>query len=206
MNSDSIEQAFYSLLAEVDNAFAALRQRYAAEVRCAAGCDDCCHAVFSVSLVEASFIERFLRRPLLLENPAAFGRMVERAEDFRKERERREKEVPLIGNDLASSEQFGQWRIRCPMLGDDRRCAIYEMRPLTCRAYGLPLSIDGRGHVCGFSGFTRGRDYPTIKMENIHRYLLELSESLARGKGLASDRAGQREFLAEVILRVAADR
>ncbi len=26
MNSDSIEQAFYSLLAEVDNAFAALQQ------------------------------------------------------------------------------------------------------------------------------------------------------------------------------------
>lgn len=206
MNKDSIEQAFCSLLAEVDNAFSLLQQRYAAEVRCGPGCDDCCHAVFSVSLVEAYFIERHLRGHLLSENPVLFARIAERAEDFSRERERREKELPLAGNDPASSEQFGQWRIRCPMLADDRRCAIYKMRPLTCRGYGLPLSIHGRGHVCGFSGFTMGRDYPTIKMDNIHRYLLDLSASLAEVLNLNPDSAPQRMFLAAVVARIAARR
>ncbi|MEJ2691043.1 MAG: YkgJ family cysteine cluster protein, partial [Deltaproteobacteria bacterium] len=149
MNSDAIGHTFHSLLAEVDKAFAAMKQQFPGEVRCAPGCDDCCHAVFSVSLVEAWFIEQYFRRHLLAENPALFEEISERAEDFNRERERREQELPLAGNGLAASEKFGQWRIRCPMLDDDRRCAIYELRPLTCRAYGLPLSINGRGHVCG---------------------------------------------------------
>lgn len=205
MNSDSIESAFHSLLAEVDKTFATLKQGYAAEVRCAPGCDDCCHAVFSVSFAEACFIEGFLRRHLRSTNPVLFERVKMRAEDFNRERARQEKELPLIGNDVVASEKFGQWRIRCPMLDDDRRCAIYKIRPLTCRAYGLPLSINGRGHVCGLSGFARGRDYPTIKMDNIHRYLLDLSKKLVEIKELGPEMATKREFLAAVVLRLAGE-
>ena len=37
----------------VDEAFAGVRDEFRDEVRCGLGCDDCCHAVFDVSLVEA---------------------------------------------------------------------------------------------------------------------------------------------------------
>lgn len=203
---DDIERSFRSLLSEVDKAFAALRQRYGNEVRCQPGCDDCCHAVFSVSLVEASFIEQYLREHLLAGNPVLFERLAGRAIEFRKQQKRLEKELPVAGNGRAASEEFGRWRIRCPMLGDDRRCAIYELRPLTCRAYGLPLSIHGRGHVCGLSGFAKGQDYPTLKMDNINRYLLDLSKELAAARGGAPEMAAKREFLAEIILRLASGR
>lgn len=203
MGHGHIERSFRSLLSEVDKAFTALKQRYAIEVRCQPGCEDCCHAVFSVSLTEASFIEECLRE--LAANPVMFEKIAGRAVEFRKELARLEKELPLADNDRAASEKFGRWRIRCPMLGEDRRCAIYELRPLTCRVYGLPLSIAGKGHVCGFSGFAKGRDYPTIKMDNIHRYLLDLSKELAAARGDASEEAARREFLADVVLRLAGE-
>ena len=206
MDNDSIGRTFKSLLSEVDNAFVALTERYPAEVRCGPGCDDCCHAVFSISMVEAFFIERHLRSRLFAEDPELFERLARRAEDFQKERELREKEMPLVENNQASIEHFGKWRIRCPMLEEDKRCSIYQLRPLTCRAYGLPLSINGSGHVCGLSGFSRGKDYPTIKMEKIHGYLLGLSEELAAERGLSPDRASIRIFLYEVIVQVAAGR
>jgi len=206
MDLDDIERSFRSLLSEVDKAFVAQKQRFADEVRCHPGCDDCCHAVFLVSLAEASFIEKYLREYLLGANRVMFERIAERAVEFRKELERLEKELLVVGNDRAASEKFGQWRIRCPMLGDDRRCAIYELRPMTCRAYGLPLSISGRGHVCGLSGFAKGNDYPTIKMDNIHRYLLELSQMVVKERELSHEIAGKREFLAEMVLRLAGER
>ena len=37
----------------IDEAFARVREEFPEEVRCGQGCDDCCHAVFDVSLVEA---------------------------------------------------------------------------------------------------------------------------------------------------------
>ena len=135
-----------------------------------------------------------------------FEKVRKRAEDFKKELEQKEVRFSPVGNDQASMELYGQWRIRCPMLADDRRCAIYQLRPLTCRAYGLPLSISGRGHVCGLSGFTQGTDYPTIKMDNINGYLLELSETLVTEMGLATERASKRIFLHEIVDRVAAER
>ena len=52
----------------------------------------------------------------------------------------------------------------------------------------------------GFSGFVKGKEYPTIKMDNIHSYLLELSSSLAEARGLGAERpslaaASQRRHL-----------
>ena len=107
--------------------------------------------------------------------------------------------MPLNDTQQTSREVFAKWRIRCPMLEDEKSCAIYDSRPVTCRIYGLPLSIEGRGHVCGFSGFEKGKDYPTVKMENINGYLRQLSTSLAAELKLPAERAGQRYFLFEIL-------
>jgi hypothetical protein len=69
----------------------------------------------------------------------------------------------------------------------------------------LPLSIEGRGHFCGFSGFETGGNYPTIKMENIHTYLLELSRQLAGASGAAPEEGNRRFFLHEIISVLAAE-
>lgn len=48
---------------------------------------------------------------------------------------------PLMGKQpaarLSPVEGLTVLRGRCPLLGDDLRCTIYEVRPLGCRAWGI---------------------------------------------------------------------
>ncbi|GHU96911.1 hypothetical protein AGMMS49974_12090 [Deltaproteobacteria bacterium] len=65
------------------------------------------------------------------------------------------------------------------MLDDDNCCCLYERRPVTCRIYGVPASIAGQGHVCGFSGFEKGKAYPTVHLDKIQARLDHLSRDIA---------------------------
>ena len=69
-------------------------------------------------------------------------------------------------------------RIRCPLLSEEKQCELYEYRPVTCRLYGIPTSIQGRGHTCGLSGFKEGESYPTANLDAVHAKLHELSMEL----------------------------
>jgi len=69
-------------------------------------------------------------------------------------------------------------RVRCPLLGAKNRCHLYAFRPITCRLYGIPTSIQGSGHTCGLSGFIEGNAYPTVNLDVIHRKLFEISAAL----------------------------
>ena len=71
-------------------------------------------------------------------------------------------------------------RIRCPLLNDENLCSLYEYRPITCRFYGIPTSIGGKGHTCGKSGFVEGKQYPTVNLDIIHKRLYELSDELVK--------------------------
>ncbi len=66
-------------------------------------------------------------------------------------------------------------RIRCPLLNKDNQCDLYASRPVTCRLYGIPTAIGGRGHTCGLSAFNTGESYPTVNLEQVHAKLHELS-------------------------------
>ena len=208
MNPDNrqiaaVADRFALLVKEVDKTFISLQAQYREEVRCQAGCDDCCYAVFTVSLMEAWSIRRELAIRTA-SDPGLLARLQKRAAAYQRERGLQEEAGPRSRGDADPQIQLAQWRIRCPMLEDSRQCAIYEKRPLTCRIYGLPLSIEGKGHVCGFSGFEKGGGYPTVKMENLHLYLLELSQELAKASGGTAAEGGQRVFLHEIISALAA--
>jgi hypothetical protein len=60
---------------------------------------------------------------------------------------------------------------------------LYENRPVTCRLYGVPLSIRGKGHVCGKCRFTAGTAYPTVALDRIQERLADLSRRLAGALG-----------------------
>jgi Fe-S-cluster containining protein len=77
-------------------------------------------------------------------------------------------------------ENMAAQRVRCPALGEDDRCAIYEARPLTCRIYGVPTVIGGKAHTCGISGFEEGKSYPTVKLDAIYQRLYDISFELAQ--------------------------
>lgn len=96
----------------LDEGVAPVVERYDAHIRCAPGCDDCCHQTFRVSPLEGEL----LREGLAEASEAVRDDIVERAQEYRPDR-----------------------RDRCPVLGDDGRCRLYDHRPRICRKYGIPL-------------------------------------------------------------------
>lgn len=96
----------------IDEGVAPVAKRYAAHMQCAPGCDDCCHQTFRVSALEGELLREGLQ---------------ELAADVRDDIVER-----------ASRYQPDQ-RDRCPVLGEDGRCRLYEHRPRICRKYGIPL-------------------------------------------------------------------
>ncbi len=165
-------QAFWRGLEEifrdVDQTFALTKRQFPKEVRCRPGCVDCCYALFDLSLAEAFVLHREFRRL-----PRKVRREVlRRLEKYEKEWQKKAPEVitPFVLSTV---------RIRCPLLGDDKRCVLYHARPVTCRLYGVPVALGEETFVCGHSGFEPGRSYPTVLFHKVQARLASLSEKLA---------------------------
>lgn len=171
----------YELLeAQASAVFDRVAGQYPDCVACHAGCDDCCHAVFDLSLVEAmhlnkKFLEKFphgLKRSQIMDRASVIDR-----------------KLALAKRDLYQAEKGGEsaadimrrasaMRSPCPLL-EDGKCLMYDERPITCRLYGIPLAIGGKAHVCGLSRFDPGGSYPTARLEKFQQRLEELSAAIA---------------------------
>ena len=153
------------LYAFVDDTAQRVRERFPAEVKCRPGCTDCCSAVFDLSYIEAAFMAHCFQ-----ELEAETKKLI-----------------------LAQAEQaLAEWqqlfaapepdpstaRIRCPLLNSEGLCSCYRARPVNCRTYGVPTIIHGSGHVCGLSGFRKGKSYPTINLDPLQQSLYEYSLEL----------------------------
>ncbi|MFA7383990.1 MAG: YkgJ family cysteine cluster protein [Desulfurivibrionaceae bacterium] len=169
------------LFAAVDQAFNSVRQAHPEAITCGKGCADCCQAVFDVSLVEAVNLQDRVQRL----NPKVQAQIAAAAQEAKQAWEQL----------LASHLDPATARIRCPLLDEQGVCLCYEARPVNCRTYGIPTVIDGKGHVCGLSGFEPGKSYPTVNLVNLQRILLELSVQLA-----GEEKGGRRWPIAAVIL------
>lgn len=100
------------LFARVEAFHARVRAHHPGALTCHAGCDDCCHVELTVTELEASLVEERL------------AAMPEDARRALAERARRKSDD------------------RCPALEPSGRCAIYDARPLVCRAHGLPFRFE----------------------------------------------------------------
>ena len=80
-------------------------------------------------------------------------------------------------------EDAARIKSRCPLLGDDDRCVLYDARPITCRVYGVPTAIGGRGHVWGLAAFEKGSAYPTVFMDKMYERLDSLSRDIQQTVG-----------------------
>ncbi|MCW7755235.1 YkgJ family cysteine cluster protein, partial [Desulfobotulus sp. H1] len=142
-------------------------------------CADCCHALFDLSLVEAIYIkekfdERFsgAEKHVILEKANRADRKTYRIKkDAAKERNEGVSEVEILG-------RMSMERVRCPLLGEDETCQLYEFRPLTCRLYGIPTSSNGVSHTCGKSAFAQGKPYPTVNMDALYEKLYQVSKEM----------------------------
>ncbi len=165
----------------IDQSVAQICEQFPAQVNCKPGCADCCNAAFDISFIEAGHLASLLLkdRPLLKQMQPQATIALQAYETLLQEQQKTEAA-----------------RIRCPMLGEDDTCLCYEGRPVNCRTYGTPTVIHGKGHVCGFSDFKKGLDYPTINLSPIQDQLLQWSIDYA------GEEHGQRRFpIALVLLR-----
>ena len=150
-------------------------------VTCKPGCSDCCHAMFDLSLVEAMYLNaRFIEkydfgpeRSRILENAGSVDRKLTRMKRdyFRELRDAKGSEDAMEH----IMEEAAKARIRCPLLDSNDQCVLYDYRPITCRLYGIPTAIGGKGHVCGQSNFAAGASYPTVHLDKIQERLDRLS-------------------------------
>lgn len=173
------------LQAKADNLFGLVGEAHPAEIRCTLGCSDCCYALFDLSLIEAMALNMAFN--------AKFGFGAARSIILNAAGEADRQTVLLKRGyyNLAKAgttgeevlRQAAQARIRCPLLGDDNACLLYDERPITCRVYGAPTAIHGKGHACSKSGFAPGQQYPTIALDRIQDKLAALSRSIGTRLG-----------------------
>jgi len=172
---------YEEVLAMADKVFERVKNENSECVKCKTKCSDCCNALFDLYLIEALYInDKFNKkfkggeRERLIESSNIADRTIYKL----KRKAYKDLESGKDENELLS--KMAEERVRCPLLNDDGMCDLYEYRPITCRLYGIPISIGGVSHTCGLSAFAEGRQYPTVNLEKIHNKLYEISAELVK--------------------------
>jgi Fe-S-cluster containining protein len=182
---DAIFQEYEQLAAQTEQLFNRVKEQFPEEVTCSTGCSSCCHASFDLSLVEAMYLNRAfnkefgfgIRRSAVLQAASDADRQLTRLKHhyFKQAKSGKSDEEILV--------EAAKERIRCPLLGLDQTCLLYEHRPITCRLYGVPTSIHGKAHVCGQCGFKQGGAYPTVALDRIQDRLADMSRRIGAAVG-----------------------
>lgn len=176
---------YEALVAEVDAVFTRVAEQHPDCVTCEKGCSECCHALFDLSLVEAMYLNRNFKS--LFGDGENRSRIVSRANEADRKSYRIKRQAYRDSQAGVETQvildRMARERLRCPLLGEDDACEMYQQRPITCRLYGIPTAIGGKGHTCGKAGFAKGEAYPTVHMDRIQDRLLALSREIAERVG-----------------------
>jgi Fe-S-cluster containining protein len=174
-------QKYEALSRAADQVFERVKQEYPDCVRCQEECADCCYALFDLTLIEALYLnekfkDRFAgaERETLMEKANRADRTIYKI----KRNAYRDLKAGKSEDEILAA--LGDERVRCPLLNDRDLCDLYEHRPITCRLYGVPTSIGGKGRTCSLSAFEGGQSYPTADIDKIHGRLQEISAELLR--------------------------
>jgi Fe-S-cluster containining protein len=153
-------RAHKRLLRNIDAWFASVRRTQASQMQCGRGCALCCYGLFDISLPDAlEVMEGFSKLPDETRAQVA-ARSAEIQAVIAKAAPELERPFLLSALNEERIDEIvdragGQ---RCPFLGEENQCLIYEHRPLACRLEGAPM-VDARdglfGDWCGLN-FTNG--------------------------------------------------
>ena len=172
---------YEELVSKADDAFERVKQAYAGCVKCEEKCADCCFAVFDLTLIEALYINHKFNEKVKGSEKAELLEKANRA-DRRVHKLKRKAYKDLQagkGEDEVLAE-LARERVRCPLLNEADLCDLYDNRPLTCRFYGIPTAIGGKGHTCGKSGSEKGHLYPPVNLDAVNSQLQQISAELIR--------------------------
>jgi Fe-S-cluster containining protein len=164
-----------------DIAFNKVKDSHPECVKCKINCSDCCYALFDLTLIEALYINHKTRENLGGEKRGKLEEKSNKADRaVFKLKKKAYNELKSGKSEDEIIKELATKRIRCPLLNESDCCDLYEFRPITCRLYGIPVSIGGAGHTCGLSGFKEGKNYQTVNMDAIQKKLYEISDELVR--------------------------
>lgn len=102
---------YHQLTTRIDAFFSRVASRHASDLKCASGCDLCCHQRLTITAVEAAAIRDWA----LTLSPDQRDSITAAARS----------------TDLS----------RCSALDPSGRCRIYAARPLVCRSHGIPIRL-----------------------------------------------------------------
>lgn len=172
---------YEALSQAADQVFARVRDQFPDCVQCKVECADCCHALFDLTLIEALYINERFQAKFTGDERAAMLEKANRADrTIHKLKRNAYKDLQAGKSEEAILTTLGDERVRCPLLNGQDMCALYDHRPITCRLYGIPTSVGGKGRTCTLSKFEGGKPYPTADIDKIHGRLQEISAELLR--------------------------
>lgn len=190
---------YEALVHMVDGVFERVKKEYPKEVFCRKKCSDCCYAIFDLTLIEALYLnDKFLKKFSGIEKNSLIEIADKTDRVLVKMKRNAYREVKNGAEQLEIVAKMSQERIRCPLLGKDDLCVMYEHRPITCRVYGIPTSTAGSSHICGRTNFKQGEPYPTLNMDKIYSQLQLLSVQLI--KDINSEQIKMHEMLIPVSM------
>ncbi len=175
-------EKYEMIVNQVETLVNKIKQDFPNLVTCKSKCSDCCHALFDLTFIEALYLNKHFNKIITRERKNSIlevSNTVDR--ETHKLKRTAQNSIETGGK---SPEQvlyeMATFKIKCPLLNSDNLCELYEFRPITCRAYGIPTSFTGKGHTCGLSGFETGKLYPTINLDIVHKKLRLLSDDLVK--------------------------
>ncbi|MBU1193333.1 MAG: YkgJ family cysteine cluster protein [Proteobacteria bacterium] len=195
---------YEALVQIVDAVFDRVKKEYPKEVFCREKCSDCCYAIFDLTLIEALYLkDHFLKKFSGLQKNQVLEIADKTDRALTKMKRKAFKEAKDGADQLEIIGKMSQERIRCPLLGEDNLCVMYDKRPITCRIYGIPTSTAGVSHICGRTNFKQGEPYPTLNMDKIYTQLQLLSAELVRD--IKSEKIKMHEILIPVSMALVTD-
>lgn len=172
---------YEAVVSMVDQVFDRVKKEYPKEVFCREKCSDCCYAIFDLTLIEALYLNHKFNEQFSGTEKADLLAIADKTDrTLVKMKRDAHKKVQDGADQLEIVAKMSQERVRCPLLGENNLCLMYEFRPITCRVYGIPISTAGASHICGRTNFVQGKAYPTLNMDKIYTQLQLLSAELIK--------------------------
>ncbi len=184
-------ETYRQLIGRVEAFGQAIRERYAAQLTCRAGCDHCCYQDFTVFPVEA----HHLAQAVAALTPS--------------ERQRLQQRLQQTANPLPMADAPRP----CALLHEGR-CSLYDGRPLICRIQGFPLfsamieRLDGSQRDCcplNFSTMALSDiDASAIyNLDLVNQTLAAINHLYIQDTGQPDARVSLRQALHDALARLA---
>jgi Fe-S-cluster containining protein len=195
---------YEAIVSMIDQIFARVKKEFPKEVFCREKCSDCCYAIFDITIIEALYINhKFKEKFSGTEKFSIIDKASKTDRVLAKLKKNIQKDLNQGKNEVELLAKLGKERVRCPLLGENDLCILYESRPITCRLYGIPTSSAGMSHICGRTNFKEGCQYPTVNTDKIYTQLQLISAEMI--KAIKSKNIRMHEMLIPVSMALITD-